>query len=456
MAGVGVAAGVTAGAIYALSGRIAKLAGVADEAVKTGLSGEFLQRLGYAADQSGVSVQTLTMGVKNLTLAVGKGNEKPFESIGISLKELKGLQPDEQFLRVATAISKIQTPADRMNAAMQIFGRSGKDMAGLFAGGLNDVNKLLREAKELGIGISDADLAMIAETDDSIQRMKSSFGALADKATVVFAPAIASIADTITGWMTPLNKFADGFNALPNKAEFLADVMSAAWDVGIETIKTHWDDMLKSLLSQTWTAATKIHDMLSPTAWAVQGLKGLGIPGLAAAQDAKPGAGLDAAKARFGGLMGQLSAAGAAADGPFVGPQNHAAKGTGDFAGLFGGISDKLAGPVAAATMAGKGIIDRAKLDLGWAGNVLAMAFTGEPAAVAKTSKAFEPRTAGAMQRGSVEAYSTIVQAMMRNGSQDPNVKATEKQTKELVKALKSNPPVKFSLVDDLMGAFGR
>ena len=50
--------------------------------------------------------------------------------------------------------------------------------------------------------------------------------------------------------------------------------------------------------------------------------------------------------------------------------------------------------------------------------------------------KKIQPQLAGAMQGGSVEAYSTLVQAMMTRGK-DPVVAATEKQTKDLIKGLK-------------------
>jgi hypothetical protein len=49
-----------------------------------------------------------------------------------------------------------------------------------------------------------------------------------------------------------------------------------------------------------------------------------------------------------------------------------------------------------------------------------------------------EPRFAGAAMRGGAEAYSTILKSM---GRKDPNVAATEKQTKELVTAMKNNKP---------------
>lgn len=52
------------------------------------------------------------------------------------------------------------------------------------------------------------------------------------------------------------------------------------------------------------------------------------------------------------------------------------------------------------------------------------------------------------MAGGSVEAYSTIVQAMMTRGK-DPVVAATEKQTKELIKGLK--PKREFKNIDSFV-----
>jgi hypothetical protein len=49
-----------------------------------------------------------------------------------------------------------------------------------------------------------------------------------------------------------------------------------------------------------------------------------------------------------------------------------------------------------------------------------------------------EPRFAGAAMRGGAEAFSTILRSM---GRKDPNVIATEKQTKDLVAALAKNKP---------------
>ena len=103
---------------------------------------------------------------------------------------------------------------------------------------------------------------------------------------------------------------------------------------------------------------------------------------------------------------------------------------------------ESLQSPIAEAQMAAQGIWDRTKIKAGAAMGTLSNIFTGEPT---EKEQKVEPRLAGAMQAGSQEAYSTIVQAMIRQA--DPNVKATEKQTRELKKVLKETRPQPVHLV---------
>jgi hypothetical protein len=61
-----------------------------------------------------------------------------------------------------------------------------------------------------------------------------------------------------------------------------------------------------------------------------------------------------------------------------------------------------------------------------------------------------QTKATGALQRGSAEAYSAIVQAMM--GSGDPTVSAIQKMQKAIVDQLKKNVPKaqQVDLVGDL------
>jgi hypothetical protein len=96
--------------------------------------------------------------------------------------------------------------------------------------------------------------------------------------------------------------------------------------------------------------------------------------------------------------------------------------------------------PIAASIVSGAGgMIDRAKIQA----NAIAGTFSnwlGTEREQQDTIKKQEPQLAGAMAAGSQEAFSTIFAAMLNRGK-DPNVAATEKQTRELKKAWKEMSP---------------
>lgn len=447
VAGGAIAAGV---AVYGLTTRIAGLAQVADQATQTGLSGAFIQRLGYAADQSGVSVETLHKAIGKLTIlsgqaqSGGKAAGGAFAALGLDAKSLGGMSPEQQFRKVAEAISKIPTAAGRASAAVSMFGKGGIATTALFAGGMNDLNKLLTEAESLGIGISDAGLAKAAAADDSIQRMKASFGALLDQLTVGVAPIFKLIADYITAWIPPITKFFDKFNELEDKVQFMNDLLVAGVDVGFEAIKLHWDDVLADMIEASRTAGLKMFSLLNPGTWGANAGLNAGL-----AKGVKPN-GLAAAQQRLKdvvGMEGRRREQPQAKFGPEQ-PGGFAAgmldsirqKRSGGVAGLASSLAESATGLFGKASLAAQSKLTDLKIKGGFLGSVVENMFTGDKKKIDETKNVKqETRFAGAMQKGSAEAYSTIVQSMFRG--KDPNVQATEKQTMQLVKAIKENKP---------------
>jgi len=436
------AGAATAGvAIYAFTQRIAGLAQISDDAIKLGVSGKFLQQLGYAADQSGVSVDTLTGGMKKLTIAIGKGDDKPFAALKLNLAELKGLNPEQQFLNVASAISKLPTAADRAAAAVKVFGKTGIEMTGLFAGGMDDLTALMADAEKLGIGISAEGLAKAAAADDAIQRMKASFGALLDQITVGVAPAFDMVATAIADLIPPVTKFIDKFNGMDDKVKFLGDLFEAGLAVAFAAISEQWDDTLGEMILAAKSAGLAIAQNLNPVnalGAAAGGVVGRAVGG----PDAAPGESkLDAAKRQFAGVLGQM---GPDDKGlirgklPAMGGKPKALGGGRDIAGLASSLAESATGLFGRASLAAQSKFTDLKIKGGYLGSIVENMFTGKPAEKSKAGNQ-ETRFAGAMQKGSAEAYSTIVQAMFRG--KDPNVQATEKQTMQLVKAIKETKP---------------
>ena len=435
VAGAAVAAGI---AIWGLEGNINKLDAVAKNAAKTGLSGKFLQQLEFAADQSGVSTETLIGGIKKLTIAIGKADPKPFEEIGLSLADLQGMSPEKQFAAVADKISQIPTAAGRAAAAVKIFGKSGIEMVTLLNGGVEGLNGLLERANELGIGVDAEGLKRVEAANDAIGQMKAAFGALIDQVTVGLAPTFTLVATTIADMIPPVTRLMENFNNLEDKAQFLSDLFRTGFVLAIETIAQKWQDMLKDLAVKTIKTFQKLTTGLASgtLSGAVGGINGM------LGDSRRSGRNVLNAQRDFDKVLSQITGPAKAqppqpATEPVKAPVDGAA-----VASAFGGLFDALK-PMAAGigqTIGTK--ITEGKIALGAAKGTLDSMFSGERKdAPQKQMMQF----AGAMQRGSAEAYSTIVNAM--RGAKDPVVKATEKSTKAIVGAIKANKPQSMKVV---------
>lgn len=293
--------------MYGIGQRIETLAGIADKAKQTGLSGEFIQQLGFAAEQSGISVDSLLGGIDKMQISLGKAElhteetAKAFDQIGLSAADLAAMAPEDQFLTIADAIAKLPTASEKAAATIAIFGKSASEMVPLLMEGEKGIRSLVAEAKNLKIGISDEDLKSIATADDAMQRMKSSLSTVISNIAVGMAPLFESISNTVTsitpqvseiaraiatGLADAMGKAVKIFNEdllpgikefltvsgdllskwsqMPDKFEFVGKLFTAVFDVAIEYIKVYWSIMLDDMIAATADAAGKMLNMLNP------------------------------------------------------------------------------------------------------------------------------------------------------------------------------------------------
>ena len=88
---------------------------------------------------------------------------------GLTVEDLKGLSPDEQFEKLAGAVASISDPTLKA-AAMKIFGANGTNLLPLFAEGADGIQALRDEARKFGISIDDATAKTGAEYGDAMAR----------------------------------------------------------------------------------------------------------------------------------------------------------------------------------------------------------------------------------------------------------------------------------------------
>ncbi len=144
---------------------------------RTNVSVDVLSGLAFAASQSGASLEVLEKGIKGvqrniLDLERGLSTAKDnFDDLGISLDDIKGKTTIEQFSIIANALTKIEDPSRRAALAMKIFGKSGADLLPLMEQGASGINKMIAEAKRLGLIITPEQAAAAAELNDALDKV---------------------------------------------------------------------------------------------------------------------------------------------------------------------------------------------------------------------------------------------------------------------------------------------
>jgi hypothetical protein len=136
---------------------------------RTGIGVERLSELAYAAEQSGADLATLEAGVRRMqkTIVEAAGGseaaQEALANLGLSVQQLEGLSPDQQFMLIADRLAQIADPTLRAAAALDLFGRSGTQLLPMIAGGAAGIEALSRRGRELGLVMAteDAEAAVV-------------------------------------------------------------------------------------------------------------------------------------------------------------------------------------------------------------------------------------------------------------------------------------------------------
>lgn len=181
---------------------------------RTGVSVESLSELGYAASQSGSSMAALEKGIRGMSrnvLDAGRGLATAvdnFDDLGVTLADLEGKTPEEQFLLLAGKISDIEDPTRRAALAMKVFGKSGVELLPMLANGVAGVDALRERARSLGLVMSgpDAQAAvtlgdLFADLWQQLRRVSEIVGASLAKHLTAMADVMTRLAASGLAWL---------------------------------------------------------------------------------------------------------------------------------------------------------------------------------------------------------------------------------------------------------------
>lgn len=204
---VGVLTGGVIGTTLISSARAAIEFGdeISKASARTGIAVGEMSRLAVAAKQTDLDLGTLLRGFKELQTSLSRaatGTEADaalFRALGIELGKLKAMRPEEQLGVIADRLSLIADPADRARVGTELLGKAYGELVPLLEKGSAGIRELIAEQERLGNVMSGEQIQKLADADDAIKRLSSSWQGFARTLTAAVAPALSSVLDVLSG-----------------------------------------------------------------------------------------------------------------------------------------------------------------------------------------------------------------------------------------------------------------
>lgn len=238
---VGASFAAVGGAITAALGvavkSLANAADVADDTAKrTGLTVEAVQELGYVAKMTGSNLATVEVALRTMQKGLtDSGTESAaftsaLETLGLSLAELRAMNPQAQFDALSQAIAGVTDPSQRAGLAMTVFGRAGTALLPMLAEGADGIAKLKDEAHKYGYVMSQEVAEAGSNFNDNLDRLKGSLGGLAQQVVAGLLPTLNSLvkcaADVVAGIKEWINNNPNLVSTLAHMAASVGAVLT--------------------------------------------------------------------------------------------------------------------------------------------------------------------------------------------------------------------------------------
>ena len=193
----------------------------AKAAQRTGLSVSAFQELSYAAQTlAGASADEFEGAFKRMQALihdVSQGSEaagKSFAELGVDVNDLLRASPEQQFLMLSDALSKIEDSSQRAALAMEVFGKSGTKLLPMVTAGAKGIETARKEFEKLGLSLTDEQANQAVELGDAIERVKGSLTGVALAVGTSLAPALRTMADRIIAMIVPISNWIKENNEL--------------------------------------------------------------------------------------------------------------------------------------------------------------------------------------------------------------------------------------------------
>lgn len=245
-------------------------AGLADELLTlssvTGLSTDTLQELNYSAELLDVDTSTITGSMTRLVRTMSQAADgsssaaEKFAELGVSYTNVDGSlrSTEDVFWDSIDALSQIENETERDATAMELFGRSARELNPLIEAGSEAFNQYAQEAHDMGYVLSGDTLDAFSALDDNTQRLHNGVQAIQQSFGQVLLPLLSDLS-------------GDGVSLLTDFSSALASTGGDISQIGslIEDFAPRVTELVENYVPQIVGIVTNILNALLPAITAI-------------------------------------------------------------------------------------------------------------------------------------------------------------------------------------------
>lgn len=189
-------------------------------ASKLGVSVEFLQQLRFAAEQSGVAVETTDMAFQRFSRRLGEAQKgigellPALRDLGIKQADLVGLKPEEAFLLFADALSTVDNESNKLALTFKAVDSEGVGLINLIGDGRDKFLEFAAEAKSLGFILSNDAVRGVEQFNDDLNELFRILDGVVKQIVAALAPALAILVQQFKNFILEIAGTEGGFEKL--------------------------------------------------------------------------------------------------------------------------------------------------------------------------------------------------------------------------------------------------
>lgn len=179
-------------------------ANIGNMATRLGLSTDSMQLWMYAARTVGASTEDVTKIFEKLNEKLGEVSETAtptslaLSRIGLTVAQLRGLNPDEQMRLIADGLSRVADQSQRAAIAGELLGGKSDDFLGILMKGRAGIEALADEMKRFGLVLSSETIKKAQDANREFQIIETLTGNAGKSLTADMLPALKALRELLT------------------------------------------------------------------------------------------------------------------------------------------------------------------------------------------------------------------------------------------------------------------